>query len=44
MCLVVIGNSIAAGLRLYPIVWKTFFYRYKAINQIIERGRTENVL
>ena len=44
MSVVVIGNSIAAGLRLYPIVWKTFFYRYKAINQIIERGRTENVL
>ena len=44
MSVVVIGNSIAAGLKLYPIVWKTFFYRYKAINQIIERGRTENVL
>ena len=44
MSVVVIGNSIAAGLKLYPIVWKTFFYRYKAMNQIIERGQTENVL
>ena len=41
---VVIGNSVIPCLRRYPVVWRTFFSRYKTINLGIGGDRTENVL
>ena len=41
---VVIGDSIVAGLRSYPTVWRNFILRYKIINLGIGGDRTENVL
>ena len=42
--LVVIGDSMPAGLRSYPTVWKNFFLRYKTINLGIGGEQVENVL
>ena len=41
---VVIGDSIVAGLRRYPTVWRDFILRYETINLEIGRDRLENVL
>ena len=41
---VVIGDSIVAGLRRYPTVWRNFILRYKTINLGIGEDRIENVL
>ena len=41
---VVIGDSIVAGLRPYPTVWRNVFLRYKTINLGIGGDRVENVL
>ena len=41
---VVIGDSIVAGLRCYPTVWRNFILGYKTINLGIGGNRTENVL
>ena len=41
---VVIGDSIVAGLRCYPIVWKDFILQSKTINLGIGGDRVENVL
>ena len=41
---VVIGDSIVAGLRRYPTVWRDFILRYETINLEIRGDRVENVL
>ena len=41
---VVIGDSIVAGLRRYPTVWRDFTLQYKTINLGIGGDRIENVL
>ena len=41
---VVIGDSIVAGLRRYPTVWRDFILRYKTINLRIGGDLVENVL
>ena len=41
---VVIGDSIVAGLRHYPTVWRGFILRYKTINLGIGGDQVENVL
>ena len=41
---VVIGNLIIAGLRCYPIAWRTFFSRYQTINLRIGGDQAQNVL
>ena len=41
---VMIGDSIVAGLRRYPTVWRNFILRYKTINLGIGGDRIENVL
>ena len=41
---VVIGDSIEAGLRRYPTVWRNFILQYKTINLGIGGDRTANVL
>ena len=42
--MVVIGDSIVAGLRGYPIVWRNFILQYKTVNLGIGGDRIENVL
>ena len=42
--MVVTGDSIVAGLRRYPTVWRNFILRYKTINLGIGGDRIENVL
>ena len=42
--MVVIGNSIVAGLRHYPTVWRNFILQYKTVNLGIGGDRIENVL
>ena len=41
---VVIGDSIVAGLRRYPTVWRNFILQYKTVNLGIGGDRIENVL
>ena len=41
---VVIGDSIVAGLRRYPTVWRNFILQYKTVNLRIEGDHIENVL
>ena len=41
---VVIGNSIIAGLRHYPTVWRNFILQYKTVNLGIGGDQIENVL
>ena len=41
---VVIGDSIVAGLRRYPTVWRNSFLRYRTINLGIEGDQLENIL
>ena len=41
---VVIGDSIVAGLRRYPTVWRNFILQYKTVNVGIGGDRIENVL
>ena len=40
----VISDSIVAGLRCYPTVWRNFILRYKTINLGIGGDRIEKVL
>ena len=40
----VIGDSIVAGLRRYPMVWRNFILQYKTVNLGIGGDRIENVL
>ena len=42
--IVVIGDSIVAGLRRYPAVWRNFILRYKTSNLGIGGDQIENVL
>ena len=37
-------DSIVAGLRRYPAVWRNFILQYKTVNLGIGRDRIENVL
>ena len=37
-------DSIVAGLRRYPTVWRNFILQYKTVNLGIGRDRIENVL
>ena len=39
-----IGDSIVAGLRRYPTVWRNFILQYKTVNLGIGGDRIENVL
>ena len=39
-----IGDSIEAGLRRYPTVWRNFILQHKTINLGIGGDRNENVL
>ena len=39
-----IGDSIEAGLRRYPTVWRNFILQYKTINLGIGGDRNENAL
>ena len=41
---VVIGDSIVAGLRRYPTVWRNFILQYKTVNLGIGGDQIENVL
>ena len=41
---VVIGDSIVAGFRRYPTVWRNFILQYKTVNLGIRGDRIENVL
>ena len=41
---VVIGDSIVAGFRRYPTVWRNFILQYKTVNLGIGGDRIENVL
>ena len=41
---VVIGDSIVAGLRRYPTVWRNFILQYKTVNLGIGGDRIKNVL
>ena len=41
---VVIIDAIAAGLRYYPCLWRTFFWSYKTINLGNGGSKTENDL
>ena len=40
---VVIGDSIVAGLRRYPTVWRNFILQYRTVNLEIGGDRIENV-
>ena len=40
----VIGDSIVAGLRRYPTIWRDFILRYKTINLGNGGDRVENIL
>ena len=40
---VVIGDSIVAGLRRYPTVWRNFILQYRTVNLEIGGDRLENV-
>ena len=42
--MVVIGDSIVAGLIRYPMVWRNFILQYKTVNLGIGGDRTEYVL
>ena len=42
--MVVIGDSIAAGLRRYLTVWRNFILQYKTVNLGIRGDRIENAL
>ena len=42
--MVVIGDSIVAGLRRYPTVWRNFILQYKTVNLGIGGDRIENLL
>ena len=42
--IVVIGDSIVAGLRRYPAVWRNFILRYKTSSLGIGGDQIENVL
>ena len=42
--MVLIGNSIAAYLRRYSIVWRKFILRYKTVNLGVGGERTKNFL
>ena len=41
---VVNGDSVVAGFRRYPTVWRNYILRYKATNIRIGGDRIENVL
>ena len=41
---VVIGDSVVAGLRRYPTVWRNFILQYKTANLGISGNRIESVL
>ena len=41
---VVISDSIVAGFRRYPTVWRNFILQYKTVNLGIGGDRIENVL
>ena len=41
---VVIGDSVVAGLRRSPTVWRNFILQYKTVNLGIGGDRIENVL
>ena len=40
----VIGDSIVAGLRRYPTIWRNFILQYKTVNLGIGGDQIENVL
>ena len=40
---VVIGDSVVAGLRRYPTVWRNFILQYKTVNLGIGGDRIKNV-
>ena len=40
----VVIDSIVAGLRCYPTVWRNFILQYKTVNLGIGGDRIENVL
>ena len=42
--MVVIGDSIVAGLRRYPTVWRNFILQYKTVNLGTGGDQTENIL
>ena len=42
--LLIIGDSIVAGLKRYQKIWRTYFHPYRALNHGIGGDRTQHVL